>query len=144
MRWLLARADAARHRARLRAWKPDHAAGRRGEDLAHRHLQQVGYTIVARNWRGAGGEIDVVAWHQERLVFVEVKSRSSDDFAPPERNIDQSKERALLRAASEYARRAEVEWEKARFDVVTIVFGPPCRIQVYRDAFSSTRSSSEG
>src|SRR5579884_3263736 len=78
--------------------------GMRGEDLAHRWLRAHGFTVVARNWRPpqGGGEIDIVAWERDELVFVEVKSRSSDALGVPERAIDESKIDALRRAARDY------------------------------------------
>lgn len=96
--------------------------GRRGEDLAHRHLRRRGYVIVARNWRPpqGGGEIDLIAWHGESLVFVEVKYRSSGVWSAPERAIDPDKIHALRRAARDYMRRAGLEDAPARFDVVCI------------------------
>src|SRR5450432_3006906 len=58
-----------------------------GEDLAHRFLRRQGYTVVARNYRsGSGaGEIDIVAFDKQDLVFIEVKTRASDEFGSPDR-----------------------------------------------------------
>src|SRR5689334_17626740 len=69
-------ADRIRQRGRARAWETTRALGRRGEDIAHRYLQREGMTVVARNYRTAtgAGEIDLVAWHGDTLVFVEVKT----------------------------------------------------------------------
>ena len=130
---LLGRAsDALRHRLR------PPAAGRLGEDLAHRYLRHCGCTIVARNYRprSGGGEIDLVAWHGGALVFVEVKTRATAEFGAPERAVDAEKERFLRRAARDYARRAEVDWRKVRFDIVSIVLTDPPLIEWYPDAFA--------
>ena len=65
---------------------PDHLReARRGEDLAYRYLSGNGYRIVARNYRSRSGkgEIDLVGWDQDRLAFIEVKTRASDDFGRP-------------------------------------------------------------
>src|SRR6266568_8811233 len=64
--------------------------GLRGEDLAHRYLRRNGFMVVARNWRPpqGGGEIDIVAWEGDWLVFVEVKTRAADSLNAPERAID--------------------------------------------------------
>ncbi len=140
MRWLGRLADAARHRARSRQWAPDAAAGRRGEDLAHRYLEKLGYVVVARNWRGAGGEIDLVAWDREKLVFVEVKTRATDEFGDPARNIDEAKQRALMRAAREYARRAGVSWDAVRFDIVTVLLAGRAEVNVMQDVFQVSRT----
>lgn len=136
--WLYRLADLARDRARRRRWNPDQARGRRGEDLAHRYLRRRGYMVTARNWRTetGSGELDIVAWEGKTLVFVEVKSRANEDFGTPDRAVDPEKRRHLIRTAREYARRAGVEWPEVRFDVVSVVFSYPVRIDVVKDAFS--------
>jgi len=95
--------DLLRHVARQRKWTPTQALGRRGEDLAHRYLRRRGFVIVARNYRLSSGdaEADLIAWEGEALVFVEVKSRESADFGPPERAIGEEKRAHLLRIARE-------------------------------------------
>jgi putative endonuclease len=140
--WLLRLADAARHRARMRRWEPSQAIGRRGEDLAHRFLERHGFSVVARNYRppAGRGEIDLVAWERETLVFVEVKSRRSDDFGSPERNVDENKRTALVRAGRDYARRAGVPWDRVRFDMVSVVLSDPPAVAHSRDAFNAGRT----
>jgi putative endonuclease len=135
-------ADRLRHRARRRRGDPDFAAGRRGEDLAHRYLRRQGYTIVARNFRprSGKGEIDLVAWERDRLAFVEVKSRGTDEFGNPDRAVDPEKQDHLERAAQEYARRAGVNWERVRFDIVSILLTQPPKIELLRDAFGPKRT----
>ncbi len=120
---------------RRRSHGQDH--GRIGEDLAHRYLRDRGCTIVGRNYRprSGSGEIDLVAWEGPVLVFVEVKTRESDAFGSPESAVDAEKRTRLQYAARDYARRAGVEWEKTRFDIVSIVLGRPRRIEWMRDAF---------
>src|SRR6266705_7228630 len=121
MNWLYKLADAVRNRGRKRFWTAEQASGRRAEDLAHRFLRQRGMVIVARNYRPASGagEIDLIGWDGDRLAFVEVKSRASGDFGAPERAVDEEKQRFLDRAAREYARRAGVDWNRVRFDIVS-------------------------
>jgi putative endonuclease len=122
----------------LRRWKLADDHGRIGEDLAHRYLRKRGCTVVARRYRppAGGGEIDIVAWHGSKLVFVEVKTRSSCDFGAPERAVDQVKQAVLARTGRDYARRAEVEWHNVRFDIVSIILGRPPEIEWLQDAFS--------
>jgi putative endonuclease len=131
--------DRLRDFRRRRIWTADHASGRRGEDLAHRFLRRQGFTIVARNYRLASGdaEADLIAWEGSTLVFVEVKSRASAEFGPPERAIGDEKRRHLLRLARAYTRKSETPWEKVRFDVVTVVFSRPTQIQLIRNAIPS-------
>ncbi|MGE5645096.1 MAG: YraN family protein [Acidobacteriota bacterium] len=139
---LLALVDAARHRARRRRSTPEQAAGRRGEDLAHRYLEARGMRVVARNWRPAGGagEIDLIAWERDTLVFVEVKARASDEYGAPARNVDGEKRRALVRAGRSYARRAGVAWERVRLDLVSVILSDPPAIEHEKDAFAPGRT----
>jgi putative endonuclease len=108
-----------------------------GEDLAHRHLRRHGCTVVARNYRvpSGKGEIDIVAWHGERLVFVEVKTRASAEFGEPSVAVDMEKRDRVTRAARDYIRRAEVPWERVRFDIVSIVLQPELAVEWLQDAF---------
>jgi putative endonuclease len=124
-------ADAVRRRAR----PDDH--GRIGEDYAHRYLRKRGCTVVARNYRtrSGSGEIDLVVWDRGVLAFVEVKTRVSVEHGDPESAVDAAKRERLDSAARDYARRAGVEWERTRFDIVSVVLGRPPRIEWTRDAF---------
>ena len=131
-------ADALREQSRRNKLNSGQALGARGEDLAHRFLQQAGMVVVARNYRmsSGAGEVDLIAWDRDVLVFVEVKSRETAEYGAPDRAIGQEKKLSLVRAAREYARHAGVPWEKVRFDVVTVVFSQPPVIGHFRDAFS--------
>ncbi len=139
---LLRLADRLRHRARVRSAPADFATGRRAEDLAHRFLQRAGYRVIARNYRArsGAGEIDLIAFDSETVVFVEVKSRQTAEHGPPDRALDRGKEIALVRAARDYARRAGVPWERVRFDYVTVILSSPPQISHVRDALRLNRS----
>src|SRR6266550_3016742 len=105
--------------------------GRRGEELAAAYLEQAGVRIVAANFvvpvgRNRAGavinvEIDLVAYEGRTLCFIEVKSRMSDWFAPPEANVDRRKQRQIARAARAYRRMFDLVSEPYRYDVVTVV-----------------------
>jgi putative endonuclease len=127
--------DWLRHIARRRKWTPTLALGRRGEDLAHRYLRRQGFVIVARNYRlsSGDGEADLIAWEGDTLVFVEVKSRATADFGPPERAIGEDKRAHLLRIAREYTRKTGTPWDRIRFDVVSVILSKPPAIDLYRD-----------
>ncbi|MDQ6758598.1 MAG: YraN family protein [Acidobacteriota bacterium] len=131
--------DKLRARLRSRRWTLDQATGRRGEDLAHRFLQRAGFVIVARNYRipAGSGEIDLVGWEDDKLVIVEVKTRRTDEYGPPDRAIGQDKKQSLLRAARDYARRADAPWDQVRFDVVNVLLTSPPAITHFRDVMSS-------
>lgn len=135
--------DGLRHRWRLRHWKPELAWGRRAEDLAHRYLQAKGFQVVERNWVDPArrGEVDILAWDGDRLVFVEVKSRRNAEFGDPERAIGEEKIKRLRRAAWFLLRRWRIPEEKARFDLVTVLF-EPFEIRHIPDSWSLHRSNS--
>ena len=105
--------------------------GTLGESYAAAYLTQLGYRLVAanftlpigRNRRGAvtNAEIDLVAYDGDTLCFIEVKTRASDWFAPPEVNVDLRKRRQITRAARVYRQMLGIENEPHRYDVVTVV-----------------------
>jgi putative endonuclease len=134
-------ADSARHRYRTRHATTEQAQGRRGEDLAHRFLRRNGLIIVARNYRpiSGSGELDLVAWDRDTLVFVEVKARASAEFGAPDRAVDSEKERYLRRAAGDYIRRRGASWDQARFDLVNVILSHPPQIEWIKDAFPVSR-----
>jgi putative endonuclease len=135
-------ADRLRDRARRRSLPVEAVNGQRGEDLVHRYLRRQGFTVVARNYRPAagGGEIDLIGWQQDRLVFVEVKTRDSEEFGAPEAAVDPEKREFIGRAARDYARRAGVAWEKVRFDIASVILGSPPRVELRKDAFHCRRT----
>ena len=133
-------ADVLRQHARRRHMTDDHALGRHGEDIAQRFLQRSGIIVVDRNYRMASGagEVDLVGWEGDTLVFVEVKSRQTVEHGAPDRAIGPQKQSSLIRTARDYARQAEVPWHKVRFDVVNVVFDTtPPAVTHFRDVFGS-------
>ena len=97
--------------------------GRRGEELAARHLQTLGLTILERNVRLPWGEIDLVARQGEDLVFVEVKTRIGDESTAPDEVVNVAKLARLERLAEAYVERMgdlDIPW---RVDVVAVVLG---------------------
>jgi putative endonuclease len=128
--------DYLRHLKRRQEWTPAQAAGRRGEDLAHRFLRRQGFVIVARNHRLASGdgEADLIAWEGDALVIVEVKSRESDAYGPPDRAVGEEKFHHMRRVAREYASKTRTPWEQVRFDVVTVLLTNPPAITLHRAA----------
>lgn len=73
--------------------------GKAGEERAAQHLRSLGYTVIARNWRCAQGEIDIVAVQGAHLAVVEVKTRRSSAFGHPFDAIDARKRRRLWKLA---------------------------------------------
>ena len=107
--------------------------GKLGEAFAAAYLDQLGYQLVASNFtvpvgrslRGAviNSEIDLIAYDGPTLCFVEVKTRVSDWFVPPQANVDRRKQRQIARAAHAYRRMLHLENEPYRYDVVTVLIG---------------------
>jgi putative endonuclease len=114
--------------------------GALGEAYAAAYLDQLGYRIVAanftlpvgRNRRGAivNAEIDLIAYDGDTLCFVEVKTRSSDWFAPPEVNVDLRKRRQITRAARVYRQMLGIKNDPHRYDVVTVIIGDDSTPQI--------------
>ena len=109
--------------------------GKKGEIAATLRLQKEGYEILERNWRHGRAEVDIIAMHEEILVFVEVKTRRSD-FTAPEISVGTHKQKLLTRAARAYALAIDHNWE-IRFDVCAIhyVNDNDIRIRHLKDAF---------
>ena len=138
------RTEVLRFANRLRAAlfpqpEPPHLAlGRAGEKLAAKHLQSNGHKILYRNFRAAhGGEVDIVCRdkrHNE-LVFVEVKTRSSEDFGRPLDAVDRRKRRLILRGAMTWLRMLDMPDIVFRFDVVEVVISGPPIIRHIENAF---------
>jgi putative endonuclease len=110
--------------------------GRRGEDLAAKHLQGQGYTILARNYRTPAGELDIVAQEGGILVFVEVKMRRSLRFGIPQEALTRAKQAHLVQAAQHYLMEREQLEREWRVDLVAVYQerGQPPRIEVVRNA----------
>ncbi len=111
--------------------------GNRGESLAENLLLDKGYKILERNWRFSRAEVDIIAKDGDVLVFVEVKTRSSEIFGKPEESVSTQKEILLKDAASVYMEQIGHEWE-IRFDIISILIkGEGYSIEHFKDAFFS-------
>jgi len=110
--------------------------GRRGEQIAERHLRRLGYRIVARNYRAAGAEIDIIAMDGETIVFVEVKRRTGTAAGTPQEAVTLVKQDQIRRAAEAFVEHYRAAERDARFDVVAIVEADGSRrLQHLKDAF---------
>ncbi len=94
--------------------------GQKGEELAAAYLQQAGYVIRHRNWRSGRTEIDIIAELGGEIVFVEVKTRSSDYAVHPAEAVNVPKQRTIVNAASGYLSAYKID-KQARFDIITII-----------------------
>lgn len=112
--------------------------GRRGEWVALGLLALKGYRPRHRNWRGAGGELDLVVERRGEIVFVEVKTRSTDLFGGAAGAVDARKQRILIRASSAYLSLFSLWDRPCRFDIVAIErisSFPFWRVRHYASAF---------
>jgi putative endonuclease len=97
--------------------------GKAGEVLACQHLETLGYEIAEKNFRAGKGEIDLIAWSPgtpRTLVFVEVKTRSSDFFGAPEAFVGKDKQKIVSATAGAYMTKINYDWA-IRFDIVAIL-----------------------
>jgi putative endonuclease len=118
-------------RADFRRWM-----ARRGETLAALFLRLKGYRIEARNWRCPLGELDIVAWDRDTLVFVEVKARSGTSAGAPEEAVDPRKRARLVQLAQAYLARCRGPMPPCRFDVIAVERRRPLpRVRHLRAAF---------
>jgi putative endonuclease len=107
------------------------ALGHEGEDAAADYLRSLGFTILQRNFRGPGGEIDIIARDGACIVFIEVKARRSRAFGSALSAVDARKRRRIRAVAEDYLQFFAPAM-KARFDVLAID-GPTLRL--HRGAF---------
>jgi putative endonuclease len=111
---------------RIQAWRgrtlPVHLQrGRLGERAARKHLRRKGLKFLTANFRSARGEVDLVFREADCLVFVEVKTRSSEDWTRPASAVDARKRRLLSQTALDYLRLLKNPRVKIRFDVVEVL-----------------------
>jgi putative endonuclease len=113
-----------------------HAAGRTGERAAEAHLVRAGYRILARNYRCALGEIDLVALDRRTVAFVEVKARRGTAAGAPLEVVTRRQQRRIVRAARHYLARERLLDRFVRFDVVGVWLDhDPPRCELVRGAF---------
>ncbi|HYY12956.1 MAG TPA: YraN family protein [Chthoniobacterales bacterium] len=106
--------------------------------MARRFLRKNGYKIIYRNFRGnSGGEIDIVARDKDTLVFVEVKTRSTEEFGRPLSAIDQQKRNRIARGGLAWLRMLDNPDVLFRFDVVEVLVGGDSqpRLELIKNAF---------
>lgn len=113
---------------------PDRAAiGRLGEQIAGRWLYVHGCRILYRNYRApGGGEVDLVCRDGGVLVFVEVKTRTSDRWGRPGQAVGPDKQALIVRGAEGWLRLLGAPEIPFRFDVVEVVLTPGFRPEVNR------------
>lgn len=117
--------------------------GQAGEDLAVRYLESQGLKLVERNYRTRQGEIDVIAEEGPFLVFVEVKSRTSEDYERPAQSVTRAKRKKLSEMAVQYVSTHNIGDRPCRFDILEVLLDEnrrPRRFNLIRNAFELSRS----
>lgn len=112
--------------------------GIRGEQVARKFLEEKGYKILEINWRIKKLELDLIALHNNTLVFAEVKTRTSDFFGEPEEFVTDKKRKNIIRAANAFIEQRELDYE-SRFDIISIlVVNGRTEVHHIEDAFYPT------
>ena len=113
------------------------ALGLEGETRACRALEARGYRILQRRYRTRFGELDIVARHEQTVVFVEVKTRRGSNYGDPAASVTTEKQRRLVAMAVDYLARHALTRTPARFDVVTVTMlaGEAPLVVIYPSAF---------
>lgn len=103
--------------------------GNFGETAAAAYLSKQGYKIIARQWRCSAGELDLVAWQGEQLVFVEVRTRRGTTSGPPEESITTAKQLRLITLAYTYLQTHTLDEDTPwRIDVIALEIDSAGRI----------------
>jgi putative endonuclease len=122
------------------ALPPHLRTGERGEEAAFFYLRRNGFTVVARRWNDGPlpGDLDLVAWQDNVLCFIEVKTRSNVEVATASSAVDRDKRKTLRRLARQYLRQLPgTERPETRFDIATVyeLAGKPREIRLIPGAF---------
>ena len=102
--------------------KENKRLGRRGENKAARYLKQNGYKIVERGYRNPFGEVDIIASKGDVLAFIEVKTRTNEEFGTPSEAVDRRRQEKYIKAAEYYFYGKQID-VTVRFDVIEILRG---------------------
>ena len=98
--------------------------GALGETIARQYQEKNGYLILETNWRVGKLEADIIAYKDNLIVFIEVKTRTTDYYGDPEDFVDRKKQKAYIRLANSYIL-LNNRTEEARFDIISIIIGSP-------------------
>ena len=113
--------------------------GALGEKIAAEHLTGLGYKIRERNFRSREGEIDIIAEKDDFLVFIEVRTRTSNSYGTPEESVTTQKKERLIALAEAYIEDRDDLPSSWRIDIVAIELGPKrkvARLEIIENAIS--------
>ena len=110
--------------------------GQKGEDLATNHLIGKNYEIVDRNYRFRNAEVDIICKKEEKLIFVEVKTRHSAAIGEPYKAVTRKKQQQIIKVANHYIEQNDSN-DEVRLDVISIVLNQfEMRLEHIEDAFT--------
>lgn len=95
--------------------------GNEGEKIATKYLETIGYLIKERNFKSKSGEIDIIAQKDDQIIFIEVKTRSSNNYGSGIEAINKIKQKHILITAAYYAFINHIEESNIQFDVIEIL-----------------------
>lgn len=138
--WMVRRCPASRPLPWIRRWllSDIRRLGRWGQRQAERMLKRRGGRTIARNWAADCGELDLVVCEPDgTLVFVEVKTRRSEDFAPAVAAVNRKKQLKIARTAKRFLTQYKLSDRPLRFDVITVILPDkgPVEVRHYPAAF---------
>lgn len=94
--------------------------GKSGEDIAVEYLEKKGYIILERNFRCNQGEIDIIAMDKQEIVFIEVKTRSNQNYGLASEAVNKQKRKHMIKAIKYYIYVRNLENDFIRIDVMEI------------------------
>ncbi|MEK7167235.1 MAG: YraN family protein [Patescibacteria group bacterium] len=112
--------------------------GNLGEKIAKQYFKKQGYKIIKQNFTNRMGEIDLIVKDKDQFVFVEVKTRTNQNFGYPEESIDSRKQSKIIRTAQNFLFEKKIFSENYRFDVISIELNQSTQkaiIKHIKDAF---------
>lgn len=114
-----------------------HKLGKLGEEIAQKYLRKKKYKIVTKGFRLHRGEIDLIAYEGETLVFIEVKTRRQGALGLPEESVNLQKQKQIRKIAAGYLALNNIDEVECRFDVLSLVFDDngDYSLSHYEDAF---------
>lgn len=122
--------------------RPEHLRrGALGERVAKKYLQRLGLKFLTANFRSDRGEIDLIFRDRDCLAFVEVKTRSSEDWVRPAAAVNAERRRRLSRAGLDYLRLLKNPAVKVRFDIVEVLLAEDkvCEVRHLPNTFPLSR-----
>ncbi|MFA7532885.1 MAG: YraN family protein [Tissierellaceae bacterium] len=110
--------------------------GKKGELIAKKYLESKGYTILNMNYRNKIGEIDIVAFYKDILVFIEVKSRTGTTFGYAYEAVNRKKQRKIIAVSYGYIKEFGLRNNQTRYDIIEVYLTKETKINHIENAFS--------